>query len=124
MVALYLYTIIVIAIVIMILPLSSLALVATTVLSASSLVDALSPQDIPADTPISMLLSSAQSHLTRGETNEALTYYDAAIARDPNDYLTYFKRATTFLSLGRMTQATSDFNKVLDLRPGFEGAHI
>ena len=108
----------------MILPLSSLALVATTVLSASSLVDALSPQDIPADTPISMLLSSAQSHLTRGETNEALTYYDAAIARDPNDYLTYFKRATTYLSLGRMTQATSDFNKVLDLRPGFEGAHI
>ena len=108
----------------MILPLSSLALAATTVLSASGLVDALSPQDIPSDTPISMLLSSAQSHLARGETNEALTYYDAAIARDPNDYLTFFKRATTYLSLGRTTQATSDFHKVLDLRPGFEGAHI
>ena len=104
-------------------PLPRLAL-AATVLSASGFVDALSPQDIPSDTPISMLLSSAQSHLARGETNEALTYYDAAISRDPNDYLTFFKRATTYLSLGRVTQATSDFNKVLNLRPGFEGAHI
>ncbi len=107
----------------MIVPLSSLAL-AATVLSSSGLVDALSPQDIPADTPISSLLSSAQSHLSRGETNEALTYYDAAIARDPNDYLTFFKRATTYLSLGRTSQATSDFNKVLTLKPGFEGAHL
>ncbi|EMR63484.1 hypothetical protein MGN70_010322 [Eutypa lata] len=109
----------------MIVPLSRLALVATAVLSSSGLVvDALSPQDIPSDTPISTLLSSAQLHLSKGETSEALTYYDAAIARDPNDYLTFFKRATTYLSLGRASQATSDFNKVLDLKPGFEGAHL
>lgn len=62
--------------------------------------------------------------MAKGETNEALTYYDAAIARDPSDYLTFFKRATTYLSLGRTSQATSDFNKVLQLRPGFEGAHL
>ncbi|RYO75645.1 hypothetical protein DL764_010370 [Monosporascus ibericus] len=107
----------------MIVPLSSLAL-AAALLASSGLVDALSPQDIPPDTPISSLLSSAQSHLSKGETNEALTYYDAAIARDPNDYLTFFKRATTYLSLGRTSQATSDFNRVLDLKPGFEGAHL
>ncbi|KAI1190403.1 DnaJ domain-containing protein [Nemania serpens] len=107
----------------MLVPLSTLAL-AASILSTSGLGNALSPSDIPSDTPISALLSSAQSHMARGETNEALIYYDAAIARDPSDYLTFFKRATTYLSLGRTSQATSDFNKALELRPGFEGAHM
>ncbi|KAI8956975.1 DnaJ-domain-containing protein [Daldinia sp. FL1419] len=107
----------------MIVPLSALALAATA-LTSTGLVQALSAADIPADTPISNLLSSAQSHLTKGETSEALMYYDAAVARDPSDYLTYFKRATTYLSLGRTSQATSDFNKVLQLKPDFEGAHL
>ena len=107
----------------MIVPLSTLAL-AAGILSTSGLVNALSPSDIPSDTPISSLLSSAQIHMAKGETNEALMYYDAAIARDPSDYLTFFKRATTYLSIGRTSQATSDFNKVLELRPGFEGAHL
>ncbi|KAI0441809.1 DnaJ domain-containing protein [Xylaria telfairii] len=107
----------------MLVSLSTLAL-AAGILSTSGLATALSPSDIPPDTPISMLLSSAHTHMAKGETNEALMYYDAAIARDPSDYLTFFKRATTYLSLGRTSQATSDFNKVLALRPGFEGAHL
>ncbi|KAI0517704.1 DnaJ domain-containing protein [Xylaria bambusicola] len=107
----------------MIVPLSRLAF-AAGLLSTSSLVNALSPSDIPSDTPITSLLSSAQTHMAKGETIEALMYYDAAIARDPSDYLTFFKRATTYLSIGRTSQATSDFNKVLELRPGFEGAHL
>ncbi|KAM0247389.1 hypothetical protein ACHAQJ_009853 [Trichoderma viride] len=81
-------------------------------------------QDIPTDVPVSVLLTSAQEHLTRGETNEALAYYDAAIARDPTNYLSFFKRATTYLSLGRANLATEDFNKVLALRPTFQGAHL
>ena len=85
---------------------------------------ALTSTDIPSDQPVSDLLSSAQSHLSRGETSEALVYYDAAIARDPSNYLTFFKRATTYLSLGRTSQATDDFNQVLNLKPGFEGAHL
>lgn len=101
--------------------LSTLALAATTFLASAT---ALSPQDIPTDESLSSLLTSAQSHLTRGESSEALIYYDAAIARDPTNYLTFFKRATTYLSLGKTTQATDDFNKVLSIRPGFEGAHI
>ncbi|KAI0388703.1 DnaJ domain-containing protein [Xylariaceae sp. FL0594] len=107
----------------MIVPLSTWAL-AASILSTSGLANALSPLDIPADTPISMLLSSAQTHMAKGETNEALMYYDAAIARDPSDYLTFFRRATTYLSLGRTSQAASDFTRVLELRPGFEGAHL
>jgi DnaJ family protein C protein 3 len=84
---------------------------------------ALSASEIPSDLPVSSLLESAQSHLSRGQTSDALLYYDAAVARDPSNYLTFFKRATTYLSLGRTNQATEDFNKVLSLKPGFEGAH-
>jgi DnaJ family protein C protein 3 len=107
----------------MLVRLSTLAL-AATILSAPSLVTCLSPSDIPADTPVSQLLASAQTHLSKGETGDALVYYDAAIARDPTNYLTFFKRATTYLSLGRTSQATDDFQKVLSLQPGFEGAHV
>ncbi|KAH7375726.1 DnaJ and TPR domain-containing protein [Plectosphaerella cucumerina] len=103
--------------------LSTLA-VAAGILTSQCLVSALSPDEIPVDLPVSSLLSSAQSHLSRGQTGDALVYYDAAIARDPSNYLTFFKRATTYLSLGRTSQATEDFNKVLSLKPSFEGAHI
>ena len=100
--------------------LSKLAVAASLLASAS----ALSSSDIPLDTPLSSLLSSAQTHLSKGETTEALLYYDAAIAKDPKNYLTFFKRATTYLSLGRTNQATDDFNRVLVLKPRFEGAHL
>jgi len=102
--------------------------VSTTLAAAAFLlaspVYSLAEQDIPTDTPVSELLSSAQGHLSRGETTEALLYYDAAVSRDPSNYLTFFKRATTYLSLGRTNQATDDFHKVLSLKPGFEGAHV
>ncbi|KAK4244678.1 hypothetical protein C7999DRAFT_17084 [Corynascus novoguineensis] len=107
----------------MLVRLSTLAL-AASIISASSLVSCLSASDIPADMPVSRLLESAQAHLSKGETSDALVYYDAAVARDPTNYLTFFKRATTYLSLGRTSQATDDFQKVLSLKPGFEGAHV
>ncbi|KAE8449949.1 hypothetical protein EG329_007088 [Mollisiaceae sp. DMI_Dod_QoI] len=97
---------------------------AASLLSSNSLVLALSPSDIPSDTPIASLLASANAHLAKGETNDALTYYDIAITRDPDNYLTYFKRGATYLSLGRTVQATQDFDKVLSIKPGFEGALV
>ncbi|KAI9052504.1 hypothetical protein LZ554_003848 [Drepanopeziza brunnea f. sp. 'monogermtubi'] len=105
----------------MIVHFSTLAL--ATLLSSSSVI-AISPSEIPSDTPISSLLTTANTHLAKGETNDALTYYDVAISRDPQNYLTYFKRGATYLSLGRTVQATSDFDKVLSIKPGFEGALI
>ncbi|KAK4108150.1 TPR-like protein [Canariomyces notabilis] len=107
----------------MLVRLSTLAF-AAGILSTPSLVAGLSSSDIPADTPVSRLLESAQAHLSKGETGDALVYYDAAIAKDPNNYLSLFKRATTYLSLGRTAQATDDFEKVLSIKPGFEGAHV
>uniref|UniRef100_A0A093V579 DnaJ like subfamily C member 3 n=1 Tax=Talaromyces marneffei PM1 TaxID=1077442 RepID=A0A093V579_TALMA len=78
--------------------------------------------DIPADLPVASLISSAKSHLATGSPRDALAYFDAAVARDPTNYLTIFQRGATYLSLGRDTQAIDDFNRVLKLKPDFDGA--
>jgi len=85
---------------------------------------ALSPTAIPPDTPISSLLSSAKQLLAQGDSGSALTYYDAAIARDPSSYLTIFQRGATYLSLGRANKAAADFDAALALKPDFEGALV
>jgi DnaJ homolog subfamily C member 3 len=95
---------------------------AASLLSSRSLVIALSSSEILSDTPISSLLATANAHLARGETNDALNYYDIAASRDPNNYLTFFKRGATYLLLGRTAQALQDFDQVLTIKPGFEGA--
>ena len=103
----------------MILRLSSLAL---GLLSASPLATALNPSDIPADTPVAQLIKDASVQLAAGNPQDALTYFDVAISRDPQNYLTFFRRGAAYLSLGRATHAQNDFDKVLQLKPGFEGA--
>lgn len=98
--------------------------VAAGLLISSSITAALSSADIPRDVPVSSLLLSANNHLAKGETSDALTYYDVAISRDPTNYLTRFKRGATYLSLGRTAQALSDFDAVLNLKKDFEGALV
>jgi DnaJ family protein C protein 3 len=106
----------------MIISLSLRALTAT--LAVSLLQRTAFAIEIPKDTPLSSLLSSATNSLAQGNFNEALTYLDEAVARDPQNYLTVFKRGAAYLSLGRNSQASLDFDRVLDLKPGFEGALI
>jgi len=110
-------------IIIMILRLQSLALGAMA-LSAVSAVNALSAADIPSDIPVSQLISSATAELAKGNGQEALTYFDVAINRDPQNYLTIFRRGAAYLQLGKSSQASHDFDKVLSIKPGFEGALI
>ncbi|KAF7198197.1 DnaJ-like subfamily C member 3 [Pseudocercospora fuligena] len=101
------------------LQLSSLALGA---LCFSTVPFANAAVDIPADTPVSQLIASANANLAKGKAHDALTYFDAAIHKDPSNYLTLFKRGATYLSLGKNLQAQKDFDQVLTLKPGFEGA--
>ena len=91
-------------------------------LLSSPLGRCLSPTDIPSDTPIASLVASAKSQLASGAPKDALLYFDAAIARAPEDYLTIFQRGATYLSLGKSTLATADFDRVLSIKPDFEGA--
>ena len=97
------------------LALSAALLVLPTVFS-------ISPSEIPSDTPIASLVSSAKANLAKGNPNDALTYFDVAISKDPRNYLTIFQRGATYLSLGRTSQAHQDFDKVLAIKPDFEGA--
>ncbi len=99
---------------------SSLALGAA--LLTSPLAFCLSPSELPPNTPIASLVSSAKSNLASGNANDALTYFDVAVSRDPNNYLTIFQRGATYLSLGKNAQASQDFDRVLSIRPDFEGA--
>ena len=86
------------------------------------LASCLSPSDIPSDTPISSLVASAKTNLAQGKSNDALTYFDVAVSRDPKNYLTIFQRGATYLSMGKNTQAQEDFDRVLMIKPDFEGA--
>lgn len=78
--------------------------------------------DIPSDASAASLIASGKAARARGANGEALAYFDAAISKDPSDYLTFFQRGVTHLSLGRNAQASADFDNVLKLKPGFEGA--
>ncbi|KAF2459595.1 hypothetical protein BDY21DRAFT_268091, partial [Lineolata rhizophorae] len=82
----------------------------------------LTAADFPADAPTSQLLSAAASELAAGHSSDALSLFDAALARDPSDYLALFKRGATYLSLGKTNQAQADFDRALALKPDFEGA--
>ncbi|THW96097.1 DNAJ domain-containing protein [Aureobasidium pullulans] len=108
----------------MILPLQTLALGAALALSNLPLSHGLSASDIPADIPVSQLISSATAALAQGNGQDALTYYDAAITRDPQNYLTIFRRGAAYLQLGKSSQASHDFDRVLAIKPTFEGALV
>lgn len=43
---------------------------------------------------------------------------------DPNNYLTYYKRGTIYLALGKAKFAISDLDKVLQLKPDFTTARL
>ena len=77
---------------------------------------------VPPDTPVSELITTAKAHLAKGSPRDALVYFDAAISRDPNNYITIFQRGAAYLSIGKNAQASEDFDRVLELKPGFEGA--
>lgn len=43
---------------------------------------------------------------------------------DPENYLTYFKRGTVYLALGKARFALGDLSKVLELKPDFTAARL
>ncbi|KAI5807787.1 hypothetical protein BZA77DRAFT_330649 [Pyronema omphalodes] len=94
-------------------PLLSAALLLTTTLANPD-----------SNLPVSSLLASADALLAQGDKHGALSHFDAAVAKDPSNYLTLFKRGATYLSLGRSSQASADFDAVLELKPDFKAAFL
>lgn len=52
--------------------------------------------------------------------NSVLLIFSLFISEgDPDNFLTYFKRATVLLAMGRSKSALPDLDRVLELRPDF-----
>lgn len=60
--------------------------------------------------------------LARGQLQDALTHYHAAVEGDSRNYLTYFKRGTVYLALGKAKLAISDLDRAIELNPDFTTA--
>merc|ERR1719500_883372 len=57
--------------------------------------------------------------LTRGQYLDALSHFHAAVDADPNNYMSYYKRATVYLAMSRSRPALSDLDTVLKKKPDF-----
>eukprot|EP00117_Sycon_ciliatum_P021322 scpid55139/ scgid18723/ DnaJ homolog subfamily C member 3; Interferon-induced, double-stranded RNA-activated protein kinase inhibitor; Protein kinase inhibitor of 58 kDa len=62
--------------------------------------------------------------LSEGDLTGALTHYHSAVEGDPTNYLTFYKRATVYLAIGRSKSALPDLDKTLELRPDFSSARL
>lgn len=91
---------------------------------AIALADPNVPPSDHSEVPVQTLIDNANSLLAKGDMDGALDHFEAAIKRDPSNYLTIFKRGATYLSLGKQSQAEADFNAVLDLKPDWEAALV
>uniref|UniRef100_A0A0B7BH12 J domain-containing protein n=1 Tax=Arion vulgaris TaxID=1028688 RepID=A0A0B7BH12_9EUPU len=69
-------------------------------------------------------LEMGKKLLAAGQLADALSHYHAAVEGDPDNYLTYFKRATVYLALGKSRSALPDLNRVVELKPDFIAARV
>lgn len=69
-------------------------------------------------------LEQGKKLLASGQLSDALVHYHAAVDGDPDNFLTYFKRATVLLAMGRSKSALPDLDRVLELRPDFFQARL
>lgn len=67
-------------------------------------------------------LEMGRDFLARGQLGDALSHYHAAVEGDNKNYLTYFKRATVYLALGKARLAISDLDRAIELNSAFTTA--
>jgi len=63
------------------------------------------------------------SYLMRGDLNNALNNYTAAIRQSPNIFQPYFSRGSVYILMGDFNQAINDFDMSVDLNPDFYYAY-
>lgn len=64
-------------------------------------------------------LSLGMNLLARGAYSDALSHFHVAVDADPNNYMSYYKRATVYLAMSRSRPALSDLDTVLKNKPDF-----
>ncbi|KAG1653057.1 DnaJ subfamily C member 3 [Nymphon striatum] len=69
-------------------------------------------------------LEMGKQLLGKRQYSDALLHFHAAVEKDPSNYLTYYKRATVYLGLGKPKSAIQDLNSVIELKSSFIGARV
>lgn len=69
-------------------------------------------------------LSLGMTLLAQGQYSDALSHFHSAVDADPNNYMSFFKRATVFQALSRPRPALADLDKVLQLKADFNAARV
>jgi DnaJ homolog subfamily C member 3 len=64
-------------------------------------------------------LDLGKEMMARGQLQDALTHFHAALEGDPNNYLTLYRRSTVYLAQGRARAALEDLNRLLEIKPDF-----
>tara|TARA_B100000530_G_scaffold333950_1_gene282904 strand:- start:760 stop:1380 length:621 start_codon:yes stop_codon:yes gene_type:complete len=65
----------------------------------------------------SVSYEAGYAHYQLGEMEAAVRHYDAAILNDPRLAMAYYDRGEIHLTEGRLIQAQSDFERVVELQP-------
>ncbi|RXG72663.1 DnaJ-like protein subfamily C member 3 [Armadillidium vulgare] len=81
-------------------------------------VECISPAEIDKHLQMSVQL------LAKGQLHDALSHLHAAIDGDPNNYLSYYRRATVYLALGRSRMGLQDLDSTIKLKPDFTAARV
>ncbi|CAB4063569.1 DNAJC3 [Lepeophtheirus salmonis] len=69
-------------------------------------------------------LKMGMTLLGKGQYSDALSHFHSAIDADPNNYMSYYKRATVFLALSRSRSALADLDRVLEINSNFLSARL
>jgi tetratricopeptide (TPR) repeat protein len=74
----------------------------------------------PAEKSTTEYLDDAKRFVAAGQLGQAVEAYDAAVAKDPQNYMTRFRRAALLLKQGRNNAALDDFDHILKVKPDFD----
>lgn len=69
-------------------------------------------------------LTMGMQLLASGQYSDALSHFHSAIDADPNNYMSYYKRATVWMALSRPKPALADLDKVLTMKPDFAVSRV
>ncbi|CAB4036435.1 dnaJ homolog subfamily C member 3-like, partial [Paramuricea clavata] len=64
-------------------------------------------------------LAMGMKLVSAGQLSDALSHYHAAVEGDSSNFLTYFKRATVLMAMGRSRSALPDLDEAIKLNPKF-----
>ena len=88
-------------------------LVCVTLMFSCHLMTALAKEEVESH------LANGMKLLAAGQLADALTQFHAAIDGDPENYMSYYRRGTVYLGMGKFKSALTDLNRVVELKSDF-----